>query len=302
MEHSKNSLFGGTQKTKAELALFMAAMIWAVAVPASKVVMEEVKPFVFNAVRFSLASAFFLTFFTLNGGIRLPEKKDAWKIVWLSLLGQFTYQMFFITGLSNTSAGNTGLILGSMPVVTAFFSSVVMRIEKLRAPTWTGILLAFLGVGVIKASGGGLAGASVDGNAMVIIAAVAFGSYTALAKPLAGKYGGMNLTAWGVWISTPMLWIAALPGALNTEWTSISAASWFWTAYAGLLSIGVAYSIWFRGTVIVGPAHTSIYQNVASALTLLTAWAWLHETPAVLQITGGAAVVTGFWLTRFSKT
>ncbi|MBI4143125.1 DMT family transporter, partial [Candidatus Uhrbacteria bacterium] len=247
----------------------------------------------FNALRFTAASVFFAAFLR---GIPLPAKRDIGKIIGLSLLGQFVYQTLFISGLFVTSAGNTGLILGATPAITAFVSAVVAKTEKVSATVWCGLALALAGIGMIV-SGRGFAGPT-SGDSIMAIAAVAFGMNTAFAKRLATTYGGLRLAAWCIWISTPVFWLIALRDAFATDWQNVSVASWLWVAYAGVLSIGVAFVIWFRGTAIVGAVRTGVYQNLIAVLTLLIAWGWLRESVSVLQIAGGAAVIAGFWITR----
>jgi len=87
----------------------------------------------------------------------MPEKGDRLKVLGLSFLGQFLYQVFYILGLDNTSAGNTGFILGATPVITAFFSSIVLK-EKAGGWVWpvAGVLAAPVGLFAVLVGAGAL--------------------------------------------------------------------------------------------------------------------------------------------------
>jgi drug/metabolite transporter (DMT)-like permease len=63
--------------------------------------------------------------------------------------------------------------------------------------------------------------------------------------------------------------------------------------YAGVLSIGVAYIIWYHGVAQLGNTRTSTYSNVVPVVALLTAWLWLGQVPTAAQIAGTAVILTG---------
>jgi drug/metabolite transporter (DMT)-like permease len=69
-------------------------------------------------------------------------------------------------------------------------------------------------------------------------------------------------------------------------------------AYAGILAIGLAYFLWYRGVQRIGNSRTAAYSNLTPVVALAVAWAWLGEAPGILQILGAGVVLGGLSLTR----
>jgi drug/metabolite transporter (DMT)-like permease len=68
--------------------------------------------------------------------------------------------------------------------------------------------------------------------------------------------------------------------------------------YAGVLSIAVAYVLWYRGVQLLGNSRTAVYSNLVPVAALVTAWLWLGETPTGKQLIGASVILAGLWLSR----
>jgi drug/metabolite transporter (DMT)-like permease len=65
-----------------------------------------------------------------------------------------------------------------------------------------------------------------------------------------------------------------------------------------VLSIGVAYLIWYQGVRQLGNTRTSAFSNLVPIVALLAAWLGLGETPTLLQMVGAGIVIGGVTLTQ----
>jgi drug/metabolite transporter (DMT)-like permease len=283
-----------------DLGLLALAAIWGINFPVVKAVLGVLDPMALNALRFPLAAAVLAAAVSRLPGPRL-EAGDRVRLVLLAVLGNVVYQMAFIFGVEATLAGNASLLLATSPVWTVLLSAALGHEEPSvlviagSAATLGGMALVVLGGGHALGLGWG----TLRGDALMIGAAVLWSVYTVNAGPYVRKYGAIRVTAWTLWIATPVLVALGLPALLSTPWRDVPAWTWGGVAYAGVLSVGLAYVFWYRGILRLGNSRTALYSNLVPVAALLAAWAWLGEVPTALQVNGAAVILGGVWLARW---
>jgi drug/metabolite transporter (DMT)-like permease len=280
---------------RAHAALLLMVVIWAVNFSVSKVALQELRPLAFNAVRFPMAAALLLLVLRARGTRLLPERGDVPRVLTLGLLGNLLYQMFFILGLDRTRAGNASLLLAGTPILTALLSATLGH-ERVRPRVWFGVVATFAGI-LLVVLGGRVqleAGRStLAGDLLMFGASIAWAFYTVGSRPLIERYGALPVTAWTLWVGALGLVLAGLPQTLRTDWQTVSLLTWIAIVYAGVLSIGVAYIIWYYGVERLGNTRTATYSNVVPVIALAVAWLWLHEVPTAGQLAGTVIILTG---------
>ncbi len=259
----------------------------------------DFEPLAFNAARFVLASALMLVFLRHSAG--LPRfKRSEWPVlVGLGLLGNSVYQVLFILGIDGTLAGNSALILGTVPAYVAVLSSWLGH-ERLGTKTWFGVILSLVGVGLIVWGSARVefGQATVRGDLLMVAAAIGWSLYTVGSSPLVRRYGALPVTSVTLWIGTVGLVLVSVPSLSSQTWTDIPWASWGGLLYSGAFSIAVAYLLWYYGVRHMGSTRTALYSNTIPIVALGIAWLTLGETPGQLQLLGAAAIVVGVTLSR----
>jgi O-acetylserine/cysteine efflux transporter len=79
---------------------------------------------------------------------------------------------------------------------------------------------------------------------LVVVAALASGTYTVLSKPLVVKYGPFAIAAWTAFLGTAILLPLASPGLLSQA-EALSPEGWASVMYLALLSTVVANVIFY---------------------------------------------------------
>ena len=286
-----------------DLGLLVMALIWGINFPIIKASLVELPPLVFNALRFPLAAITVLVILWVRGKVSWPERRDWPRVVALGILGNVVYQGFFIFGVDGTFAGNAAILLATTPVWTLALSTLRGH-EKPGALVWVGVLATLSGMALVVLGGGlglGLRGATLHGDLLMIGAAVTWSIYTVGSRRLIHRYGSLPVTAWTLWIGSAGLVLLGLPSLLETPLQDVSAFTWGGVAYAGILAIGLAYLLWYRGVQRIGSSRTAVYANLTPVVAMIVAWAWLGETPMKLQILGAAVVLLGLALARMGR-
>jgi drug/metabolite transporter (DMT)-like permease len=279
--------------------LLLMVIIWGINFPIAKAALAELPPLAFNALRYPLAALTLYLALRLKGRIRLPDRSDLLPIITLGLLGNVGYQVFFIYGLDNTRAGTASVLLAGTPIITALLSSLAGH-EHVHARTWAGVVATFAGIIIVVLAGGPAdAGASsLFGDLLMLAASFAWAFYTVGSRNYVVRYGPLQFTAWTLWIGALGLVIIGLPATLATDLGSVSAAAWAGVFYAGALSIGIAYLIWYHGVSHLGNTRTAAYSNLVPVVAILAAWLQLGEVPTAGQVAGAAVIIGGITLAQ----
>jgi len=290
-----------TAARKAEAGLLLLVVIWALNFSIIKVGLASIPPYGFNALRFPLAAALLAAALFAAGRLRLPDRRDASRIVLLGVLGNFIYQLLFITGMARSRAGNASVLLTTSPVYTAMLSAWLGH-ERVRGPAWLGIGATVAGIALLVGSGeGGLrfGTETLTGDLLLVSAAAIWSLYTVGARNLVRKYGSVAVTAWTLWVGGALLLLAGVPD-LRTLEPDIPLRAWAAVVYAGLLGIGIAYLLWYRGVRVLGNTHTAALGNLVPVLAIAVAWPVLGEVPNLWQLLGAGVILAGVTLVRRS--
>lgn len=287
-------------RRRSTLSLLLMVLIWGINFPVAKAALTVLTPSAFNALRFPLASLVVLAALLGSGRLTRPDRIDLPRILLLGVLGNVIYQQFFIFGLALTRAGTASVLLAGTPIITALLSSLLGH-ERPAPRIWLGVVATFAGIVLVVAGGtaaDGDSGHSVLGDLLMVSASLCWALYTVGARPLIQRYGSIQVTAWTLWIGTGGLILIGLPDVLATDLRALPSAAWLGIVYAGALSIGVAYLIWYSGVKYLGNTRTAVFSNLVPVVALVAAWAQLGEVPQAWQVAGAAVILGGVTLAQ----
>jgi drug/metabolite transporter (DMT)-like permease len=287
-----------------DLALLAMATIWGANFSIVKIAMETLSPMAFNAIRFTVATAIVLLATRIVGDNWHVDRHDAGRLVILGLVGNTVYQLFFISGIARTTAGNSALMLGAVPVYVSLIGAAT-GLERLRWRGWLGCLIAFGGIVLIVAGSDQaveVQGESLLGTLLVLCSAITWAVYTVLSRPLLRRHSSLKVTGLSMLAGAPAILLAAVPQCRAQNWAAVPWQGWLGLAYSAVLALGLAYVAWNAGVKIVGSARTAIYSNLTPVIAMIIGWLWLGEHLGWLKIVGGAVIVGGVFLARMGAT
>jgi drug/metabolite transporter (DMT)-like permease len=273
------------------------ACMWGINILVFKHGIQEVNPWVFNALRLICATFTLGLLAWIESRIRPVPKREfsKFKVFAFAMLTGFCYLLLFVKGISLTTAGNAALIMSAMPMWTALLSFVFLK-ERLPGITWFGLFITFLGTVLVTTQSGGKVSFASEyfvGNLLILMAGLAWASGTVLSRPLLLAVSPLQLAFWSALITTPMH-LAIIAPQIPANWSQATQ----WTTaieiiYSGVFSTGLAYATWHVGVRILGGSHAAVYQNVVTMVAVLGGWLFLREQPAFAQIAGGVLIVLG---------
>ena len=292
-----------TRRTS-ELALLAVIVVWGVNFAVIKVPLEVAPPFTVNLLRFAVS-------LSVLGALHAREAKrrgrrvtstfeTGWRpVVGVGLLGVLLYQLTFILGIDRVSAGTAALLMATSPAWTSVAAHVLGH-ERLLGAGWAGLATSLGGVGLVIA---GNPGAAFEGGRsgvlLMLAAALAWGLYTTLSRPLLDRgASALGLSFWGVLLSFPGLLLLAVPEQAGMDWGRIGALEVAALVYSGGLSTGLAYAVWNQSVSNVGASRTAAFSNLVPVVGVVAGVALWGETVTLVQAVGGALVIAGVVLVR----
>ena len=281
------------------LILAFVAFLWGLNPPAMKIGLLYIDPMPYNAVRMLVA--------LVVGWVVLrrmtswqPLRREDWRVLVVSSLGLFFFQLFFTAGVQITTAGNASLILGCLPVSVAIINHF-HRLERISKATMIGILVSLAGV-VIMVTGTGkeisLTGGHITGALMLLAAQMSYGYYTVFSRRLIHVYSAYQITAYILLISTGLFLFVSLPSVLATDWQSVPWPGWVSILYSGLFPLCLGNCLWIWGTGILGSTKASLYNNLPPIFAVTIGYLFLGESFGWLQFSGAVIIFAGLYIAK----
>ena len=224
--------------TPVEAALLLTVFFFGTNFTAVKVVVESVPPILFAATRFTLAGLLLLLFVPFLGSENRLRRADFLPVLGLGVVGITLTQTVFTLGVSLTTAANTALVYSTAPV-WGMLLGFMLGLERPRLAGILGIGLSLVGVGFIVYGGLEFAGTSLVGDALILVAAVFWGSYTVLSLSLLERYSPIALAAYAMTLGGLAAFpLAALePGGFDVG--PLDGITWGAAALLGALFVGL---------------------------------------------------------------
>lgn len=274
-------------KTAGTISLLLATVIWGFAFIAQSVGMDHIGPFTFQSVRCALAVAFLFPFSFLTGrksssfSASINKWKDPtlWKAGCICGCALFAAASLQQVGLVSTDAGKAGFITAMyivlVPILGLFLG------QKPSAGAIVSVLLAVVGLYLLSCMG---SSGINRGDLLIMGCALAFAVQIRCIDRFAGSIDGIRLNC----VQSLVVTVLSIPFALFTETIDFSQ---IWACrssllFAGVLSMGVAYSLQIIGQKHLEPTPASLIMSLESVFAVLGGWLILHETMTFWEIIG----------------
>ena len=262
-------------------------LLWGVQQVTTKVALAGGMPPLFQAaVRSAIASVLLLGWAAWR---RLPLfERDG--TLWPGLLVAVLFAaefVFVFPGVALTSASHAVVFLYTAPFFTALGAHLFLPAERLTRTRVAGLLVAFAGVAV-AAYDRGAAGASWQGDALVMAGAAGYGATTVVLKasPALARATTVKVFWWQVGGSVPLLaGAAALWG--QAAWPRASAGAWLAMGYQGAAVTFASYMAWFWLVARYPAGRLAAFTFLTPLVGIAAAGLFLHE-PITPQLLGAS--------------
>lgn len=281
------------KQLKGSLALLCGTFIWGSAFIAQSVGMDLIGPFTFQAIRCMLAVIFlFLITLIFDWKIGIQQSLSKWKNKRLWMAGGICGCALFVAaslqqiGLVYTDPGKAGFLTAMYIVLVPMLGIFVHRRPGLNAVI--SVVLALVGLYLLSFMG--VTSINV-GDLFLIGGALGFAVQILLIDRFAQDLDGLRLNC----VQALVVAVLSVPFMLLTEELDMGniLACWLPLGFAGLLSMGVAYSLQIVGQKNLEPTTASLIMSLESVFAALGGWLILHNTMTPRELCGCGLVFAG---------
>jgi drug/metabolite transporter (DMT)-like permease len=278
-------------RSSAEAALLVAVIIWSLNFTAVKVGIGSLAPLAFSVLRFGVATLVTIAVMLARGGLPRYRRQDLGLLVGASLFGITLNQAALVGALSMSNAANVALLVGTIPIWTTIIASAT-RQEEIGLSHWLAVGAGMAGVALIIGGGArsGLGATSFGGEALALLTAVSWATYTVLIRPLMRRYSALSVSLFTMVAGTLALLPFAVPEMRTQDWRSIPTGAWLIVAYTGVVGISVTNILYFTGVQRIGPSRAAIYTYLEPFLGVLFAVILLNDSVTPVQMAGGIVI------------
>ena len=278
------------------LALIPAQLLFGSLPVIGKIVLAVLPPMALVGIRVAITAIILFIIQAFRGRIWLKEKGDYWRFAALSLFGVVFNQLFFIGGLSLTTASNTSLLAVMIPVFALAVGSIA-GFEKLTAVKIIGIIFAAAGViFLIDPRKASFSSQTTIGDIFIIINCLAYGIYVATSKGAITRNGTFRSMMW-VFIFASIICIPLGAFSLSTiDLAAIDTDIWLITFYIAVGATAAPYLLNAWALSKVNPSTVAVYVYLQPLIGFGLAVMFLGEKINLTFVISAALIFTGVFL------
>ncbi len=269
--------------------LLVLSALWGASFIFMRIAAPELGPVVVGFLRASIAALFLLPFLLLRAGT--TDLKKHWKKLLLVGILNSAIPFFLLAfAMLSLSGGFASIVNATAPLWAAVIAWIWLS-EKLDGSRTAGLIIGFAGVVVLVWN---KAGIDLPGVFLAVLAAISAAFFYGLGANFTKKtMQGINtlVVAAGSMVGAA---IVLLPGAM-LYWPGdpVSIQAWVAISMMGIASTGIAYVLYFRLIVNVGPAKAITVTYLVPGFAVIWGAMFIDEKLTMNMVIGCAIILTG---------
>jgi drug/metabolite transporter (DMT)-like permease len=291
-----------TRTLRSDTLLLFGALIWGFAFVAQKAAMEHVGPFTFNAVRFCLGAIVLVPLLAAGRrkgnppGSAAPHASRRTLLAGSAAAGLIVFlgATFQQVGILSTTAGKAGFITGLyvvlVPIVGLFLG------QRTGLSIWIGAALAAAGLYLLSVTGR----FGMDfGDLLVLAGAFCWAAHVQIIAWLSLRMNPIRIAF------VQFMACAGLSAVVALVLEDVSIAGLEGAAvpilYAGVLSVGIAYTLQIVAQKEAHPGHAAILMSTEAVFAALGGQIFLGERIDARGLAGCALMLAGMVVSQLGS-
>ena len=288
----------GHNKVFVYVAVVFAMVFWSFSFVWVKEVYVAYGPLTTVFFRLIIASLLMFFYGWLSKNLLKVERQDYLTFLLLAFFEPFLYFMGESFGLLYVSSTMGAIIISTIPLFSPIAASHYHN-EKLSIRNFIGIILSFIGVGIVVFDDSLNFIASPLGIALEFLAVFSAIAYTVILKNLSNKYNATTIITYqnfiGIFFFLP-LWLIFESKTLLT--TPFNLHAFIAIVKLAVFASCLAFILYTYSLKNLGMNNANIFINIIPVLTAIFAWYILDEPLTFRKIVGIAVVICGLFIAQ----
>lgn len=211
---------------------------------------------------------------------------------WLRLSGTaigvvIGFPLLSTWAMTTVPAAHGAVVVGLLPLSTALFGALLAG-ERPRPLFWASTLAGSITIAFFSLSSGG--GSFHTGDLLLLGAVIAAGFGYAEGARLSRELGSWQTISWALVMSAPVLLLPAVK-TMPHNIAAVGWQSWCGFAYVSVVSMFLAFMVWYKGLALGGIARIGQLQLLQPFLTIFAAAVLLHEQVSWKEVLAALIVI-----------
>ncbi len=284
---------------KSNILLLITAMLWGFAFVAQRSGMDYVGPFTFNAVRFTLGGISLIPLLLINKRrnfknehlLPLSSNKILLKGGIIAGVILFFGASFQQSGIVYTTAGKAGFITGLYIILVPILG--IMFKQNTSAAIWLGAVIALVGLYLLSVKENLSIGL---GDLLVLASAFFWGLHVLVIGRFSPKTDPIQLAFFQFMLCAFFSLIASIVIETTTLQNIFDASVPI--LYAGVVSVGIAYTLQVVAQQEALPSHAAIIMSLEAVFAVIGGWIILDENIPFRGLVGCGLMLTGMIISQ----
>ena len=260
----------------------------------------EFDPVLLQTFRSTIAGAVLAAIFFARGGLRGKklERRDWLGLLGMSLSGMVVNQILYLAGLKLTTPANSALIYALTPMLVFASSIFWLKTEKASLRKGVGVGLALAGVlsVILTAPSSGRDAPDIPlGNAVTVVALLAWTYYVLISPPVVARVGAVTATAVPVFMAAAIFLPFGIPKLLEADFSHVTPMAWFGLGYVSLYNSALSFFLMAFALKSLKASQAAIYMNAPPVIAGLFSVLMGYDEPRAALFVGGLLTVAGIY-------
>ena len=275
--------------------------VWGVNFVIAKIALRFFPALLIGPMRACLAAILMIPVYIWNRRHN-PHASEPWTarelpmIAVLGICGITLNQVFFITGMDQTSVSHGALVIALTPIIVLLLARLRGQ-EQITRRAAAGMALAFSGVAVLNLGPGKAAvGATFLGDVLVFLAGSTFAIFAVFGKEITQRHDTVTVTTLGYASGA----IAGLPLVLwqlsRIDVAAVPTEGWLWLLYLAAFPSILGYMIFYYAITYMPASRVSAFSYAQPVIAASAGLAVLGEPVTLTVAAAGALVLAGVWI------
>jgi drug/metabolite transporter (DMT)-like permease len=283
----------------AAIGLFaLLAALWGLSFPAISVGLRTLEPVLFAAFRYDIAAILLIVLAVTRTNDWRPEARSDVAAVLGGGVFLVAGNALLFVGQQTVTSGVAAVMQSLVPIATTLWALGILPEERVSAVGAVGILLGFIGVGlVVRPDPANLAAGDTVGKLLILaqVASVSLGGVLVQrSKPTLDRAA---LSGWSMAVGGVVLHLVSAAVGEPFALPDVPVA-WMAVLYLGVFATALAFFIYYTLLDVRGALETSLVAYLVPVVATVAGVFILQESITPLTVVGFAVVFCGFLLLK----
>lgn len=278
------------------------AVIWGLSFVAIKAGLPYIPPVLFAAVRYDIAGVLMLGYAFVRTENWRPDTRADWMAVGAGAVFLIAvYNALLFIGEQGVTSGVAAILVATSPLLTTAISRLLLPSEKLGLRGSGGLLVGFVGVGLVTLPAlSALNVSNLRAPTLVLLAAACMACGSVLIQREESRISAQGLVGWsnalGALLLHGIVFVSPGNSVSNATWTIEAVLA---VGYLAIVASAVGYTIYFTLLNQLGAIEINFITYAQPVVAVIAGWILLGETLGFLSVIGFLLIFGGFVLLKW---